>query len=132
MALDPTALQPEVVRFLGERLYATLTLLRPDGTPHVTPVGFTWDDEHCLARVITWSGSVKARLLGAGGGGPASVCQVAGGRWITLEGEATVTADPQRCALAVEMYAERYSPPSDRGSERRAIEIDVYRVMGRA
>lgn len=121
-----------MVRFLHDRHLATLTLLRADGTPHVTPVGFTWDDDSGLVRIITWSGSVKARLLHASGGGPASVCQVEGGRWLTMEGEAVVTADPQRCAIAVEMYAQRYSPPKDRGAQRRAIEIDVYRVMGRA
>jgi hypothetical protein len=97
----------------------------------VTPVGFTWDDEAGLARVITWSGSVKTRLLTAG---PlaAAVCQVDGGRWLTLEGTAEVHADPERCAEGVRRYAERYQPPKDRGPDRRVIELTVERILGRA
>ncbi len=132
MAFDPASLSPEALAFLAERHLASLTLVRPDGTPHVTAVGFTWDDESGLARVITWSGSVKYRLLEAAGPVRAALCQVDGGRWLTLEGEATVTADAERCREAVGRYAERYSPPKDRGADRRAIEIGVERVLGRA
>lgn len=132
MALDPQALEPDVLVFLRERYLASLTLLRPDGTPHVTPVGFTWDDEAGLARVITWSGSQKSRLLVRSGGGRAALCQVDGGRWLTVEGQAVSVADPQRCADAVARYAERYRPPKDRGPDRRVIEISVDKMMGRA
>ena len=132
MALDPAALGTEILAFLGERHLAALTVLRADGTPHVTPVGFTWDDDAGLARVITWAGSHKVRLLDGSGGGPAALCQVDGGRWLTLEGQATVVADPVRCADAVDRYAQRYQPPKDRGPDRRVIEIAVDRVLGRA
>ncbi len=132
MALDPASLPTDALDFLAERHLASLTLIRPDGTPHVTAVGFTWDDGPGLARVITWSGSVKARLLEAAGSSRAALCQVDGGRWLTLEGEAVVTADAGRCAEAVRRYAERYSPPKDRGADRRAIEVRVDRVLGRA
>lgn len=131
MAYDPTNLPPEVLEFLRDRHLASLTLLRPDGTPHVTPIGVTWDDRAGLARVITWNGSMKARMLAASGGGRAAVCQIDGGRWLTLEGHAEVTADPDRCAEGVRRYADRYRPPKDRGPERRVIEIRVDRVMGR-
>ena len=119
--------------FVRERHLASLTLVRPDGRPHVTPVGFTWDPDSGLARVITWNGSVKARLLAANGDGlRAAVCQVDGGRWATMEGLAVVTADPDRCAEGVRRYAERYSEPKDRGPDRRVIEITVDRLLGRA
>ncbi len=131
MSLDPAHLPAEVLTFLTERHLASLTLLRPDGTPHVTPIGFTWDDEAGLARVITWDGSYKARLLTRQGGGRAAVCQVDGGRWLTLEGHAVVSADPARCADAVDRYSARYRPPKDRGDQRRVIEITVDRVLGR-
>src|SRR5690554_3680352 len=101
MAHDPAALPPEVTTFLTERHLATLTTMRPDGTPHVVAVGFTWDPDAALVRVITWAGSRKARNLIARPGSPAAVCQVDGGRWLTLEGTAEVTADADRVAEGV-------------------------------
>ncbi|MDH3753435.1 MAG: pyridoxamine 5'-phosphate oxidase family protein [Acidimicrobiia bacterium] len=132
MRFDRSNLPDEVLAFMTERHLATLTLVRSDGTPHVTPVGFSWDDETGTARVITWAGSMKTRLLEPGGG-RAALCQVDGGRWLTLEGSAVVTGDPGRCADAVARYAERYRPPrQDRGADRRAIEVTVDRIMGLA
>lgn len=131
MALDPANLPEGVRLFLQERHLATLTTLRPDGSPHVVAVGFTWDDELGIARVITFANSRKARNVAARPGNPAAVCQVDGGRWLTLEGRATVTADPTRVADAVRRYAERYRLPGER-DDRVAIEIEVDRVLGRA
>ncbi len=132
MGHNPHHLSEEINVFLQDRHLASLTVLRADGSPHVTPVGFSWDPATATARVITWSGSHKIRLLEASGGSRAALCQVDGGRWITLEGQATATADPQECAEAVARYAKRYSPPKDRGSDRRAIVIAVDNVLGRA
>ncbi len=132
MAHDPHSLTDEMNEFLRDRHLASLTILRPDGTPHVTPVGFTWDPDTATARIITWAGAKKVRMLEAAGGGRAALCQVDGGRWVTLEGHATVTADPEQCAEAVARYGERYSPAKDRGADRRAIIIDVDSVLGRA
>jgi PPOX class probable F420-dependent enzyme len=129
MAFDPRRLPGDVLAFLAERHLATLTTVRPDGTPHVVPVGFTWDDETGLARVITSGGSRKVRHLAAGG--RVALCQVDGGRWLTLEGRAEVTAEPARVAEAVERYAERYRAPRP-NPERVAVEITVDRVLGRA
>lgn len=131
MALDPSHLPADVTAFLAERHLATLTTLRPDGTPHVVAVGFTWDPDAGLARVITWAGSRKARNVAERWSGPAAVCQVDGGRWLTLEGTATVTAEPGPVAEAVRRYTERYREPKER-SDRVVIEIDVTRAMGRA
>jgi PPOX class probable F420-dependent enzyme len=129
MALDPTALPPGAVAFVGERHLATLTTLRPDGSPHSVAVGFTWDADLGLVRIITWASSRKVRNLARGG--RASVCQVDGGRWLTFEGPAHVTDDPDRVAEAVRRYAERYRQPGER-PDRVAIEIAVDRVLGRA
>ena len=127
--VDPS---PDMLEFFAERHLASLTLVRPNGLPHVTPVGFTWDQVAGLARVITWSGSVKARLLEGSGPLEAAICQVDGGRWVTLLGLAEVSADSGRCAEAVRRYASRYCEPKDRGTERRVIEIQVRRLLGRA
>jgi PPOX class probable F420-dependent enzyme len=131
---DPAALPPEVEAFMSERHLATLTTLRPDGSPHVVPVGFTWDPQTCLVRIITFAPSRKVRNLDSGDDGVAPravVCQVDGGRWLTLEGPATVTDEPDRVAEAVRRYAERSRRPGER-PDRVAIEIAVDRVMGRA
>ena len=92
MAMAPRDLSPEALDFLTVRHLATLTTLRPDGSPHVTPVGFTWDAETSTARVITSRGSRKTRNAAAGG--PAVLCQVDGRWWLSLEGTTQVLDDP--------------------------------------
>ncbi|MHA6758323.1 pyridoxamine 5'-phosphate oxidase family protein [Streptacidiphilus sp. PAMC 29251] len=124
------SLPPSAEAFLADNHLCTLSTLRPDGSPHVVPVRFTWDGEAGLARVMTIGSRRKARNLAANPGARASVCQVAGGTWITLEGRATVTDDPQRVAEGVRRYAKRYwsSPPALPGMV--VIEIEVDRVLG--
>ena len=60
MALDPADLPDEVLAFLREYHLATLTTLREDLSPHVVAVGFSYDVEARVARVITWAASQKA------------------------------------------------------------------------
>jgi PPOX class probable F420-dependent enzyme len=129
-AYDPADLPDEVLTFLTDRHLATLTIVRADGTPQVSPVGVTYDPDTSTARVITWASSVKARLAAANGRGPVAVCQVDGGRWLALYGQATVTDDADRVAEAVRRYTERYRPPKQR-DDRVVIEIDVDRIVGR-
>ena len=62
MSLDPADLGEEVLTVLVERHLATLTNVRANGTPHVVPVGFTYEPATRLARVITSGESVKAKL----------------------------------------------------------------------
>jgi len=116
--------------FLTERHLATLTTVRPDGRLHVVPVGFTYDPERRLARVITFAPSRKARNVAANPGGPAVLCQVDGPRWLTLEGTAQLRDDPDANAEAVARYAARYRPPKQR-PDRVTIEISVQRLLGR-
>jgi PPOX class probable F420-dependent enzyme len=131
VALDPKRLPPEVLAFLAERHLATLITLRPDGSPHVVPVGFTWDKEAGLVRVITGGSSRKvAHVVAGGSSARAAVCQVDGGRWLTLEGPAVVRADAVEVAEGVRRYAGRYREPRV-NPERVVIEISVDRVMGR-
>ena len=128
MSLDPRALPEEVLAFLAERHLATLTTLRPDGSPHVVAVGFTWDDEIGLARVITNRTSRKAAHARLGG--RAVVAQVDGPRWLALEGTVLFSDDPDRIAEAVRRYAVRYRQPAE-NPLRVALEITVDRVLGR-
>ena len=112
--------------FLAERHLATLTTLRSDGSPHVVPVGFTFDDDRGVVRVITFAAAAKAAHAGAGR--RAAVCQVDGGRWLTFEGVASVSTDPADVAAAVAAYAMRYRQPKVR-DDRVVVEIDVDKVM---
>ena len=130
MAHDPRALPDEVSAFLAERHLATLTTLRPDGTPHVVAVGFTWDPEAGLVRVITNGSSRKAVHVRAGSP-RAVVAQVDGRRWLSMEGVPTVSDEPTRVAEAVRRYALRYRQPGENPA-RVVIEIAVDRVLGSA
>jgi hypothetical protein len=51
VSLELDDLGPEVLAFLTERHLATLTTLRTDGSPHVVPVGFSYEPATRLARV---------------------------------------------------------------------------------
>ena len=127
MRFDPTDLPADVLEFLRERHLATLTTLRGDGTPHVVPVGFTWDDDAGVARVITSGDSVKAR--NALNGGRAALCQVDGRRWLTLEGAASVLVHPDAVQDAVRRYAQRYRTPRENPA-RVVLAVKVDRVTG--
>ncbi|MFE2309585.1 pyridoxamine 5'-phosphate oxidase family protein [Streptomyces sp. NPDC059411] len=134
--LDPT---PEYLAFWRERHICTLTTPRPDGSPHVVPVGVTYDPEAGLARVISNKNSKKIRnVLAAQGradapGGPrVAVCQMEGRRWATLEGRAVIRTDEASVAEAVRRYAERYGRMPSPNPDRVVMEITLDRAMGRA
>ena len=129
MAHDPRALPDDVEAFLHERHLATLTTLRPDGTPHVVAVGFTWDPEQALVRVITNGTSRKVAHVRAGSP-RAVVAQVDRARWLSLEGVPVVRDEPERVAEAVRRYALRYRQPAE-NPRRVVVEIAVDRVLGR-
>ena len=117
--------------FVSEKHLGILTLVRKDGRPHSTPVGFMWDDEKKVVKIITWSGSLKTRLLQEetllG-----TISQVDGGRWVTFEGICSATGDSEICSDAVKRYSLRYSEPKDRGDERRTITMNVDRILSSA
>ena len=119
---------PEMLTFLSEYHLASLTTMRVDGSPHVVPVGFSYDHDAHVVRIITFASSLKYK--NALRGGRAVVSQVDGGRWLTLEGTVSGTSDVARVAAAVNGYAARYRQPGER-EDRVAIEIAVDRIMGR-
>jgi PPOX class probable F420-dependent enzyme len=127
---NPADLAPATLAFLTERHLATLTTLRADGSPHVVPVGVTFDAATATARVITSGTSAKARHV-RDGQARVAVCQVDGARWLTLEGTAVVKDDAASVADAVERYAQRYRQPRVNPA-RVVIEISVDRVLGNA
>src|SRR3954454_15722450 len=133
MGIDPADPGPDVLAFLTERHLATLATLRPHGSPHLVPVGVTYDPATRTARVITSGTSAKARHLrdgqGVDGGARVAVCQVDGRRWLTLEGTAVVRDDAAAVADAVARYAVRYRQPRENPA-RVVLEISVDRILG--
>ncbi|NNH69349.1 PPOX class F420-dependent oxidoreductase [Nocardia uniformis] len=119
-------LSSAALAFVTDRHLATLTTLRADGTPHVVAVGFTWDPEAGIARIICDGGSVKVR--NARRSGYAAVSQVDGARWLTLEGPAEVLDDPANVSEAVDRYIGRYRRPRENPT-RVVIAITVKRVL---
>jgi len=128
MALDPAGLSAAARDFLTERHLATLTTLRPDGTPHVVPVGFTFDPGSQVARVITSGSSVKAANASLDGA-RASLCQLEGRHWLTLEGRVRVQRDADAVRDAEERYAVRYRVPRENPA-RVVLVVEVDRVLG--
>lgn len=132
MAIDPLRPGQDFLDFWREPRLGTLTTLNPGGTPHLVPVGVTYDPESGLARVTSHRGSFKVRNVRAAGpsGAPVAVCQVDGPRWATLEGRATISEDPVAVEEAVRRYAERYERTPRPNPERVVIEIALTRGMG--
>ncbi len=128
MSLDVNDLGPSVIDFLVQRHLATLTTLRADGSPHVVPVGFTYDPPTRIARVITSGDSVKARNAGRAGA-LGALCQVDGGRWLTLTGPLMVATDAEAVADAVGRYARRYRQPRE-NPRRVALLMQVTKILG--
>lgn len=126
-------LTPEQHVFVTERHLATLTTLRPDGTPHVVPVGYTWDPDQGVIRITTRHTSAKVRNIetrtAQGQEVRAAVCQVDGGRWLTLEGTIAVVRDRGEVLEAMRRYAVRYRTLTE-DPRRVVLRLTVDRIMG--
>ncbi|MEU2549089.1 TIGR03618 family F420-dependent PPOX class oxidoreductase [Streptomyces roseolus] len=131
--MDTDPLPTDGDLFWQERRTCFLTTLRPDGSPHTTPVGVTYDPETRIARVITDGDNKKVRniraALAAGTEARVNVSQAEGRRWSTLEGTAVVKDDPAAVADAERRYTERYKVPRV-NPNRVVIEITVTRALG--
>lgn len=126
MPSRPSDISDALATFLAERHLASLTTLRADGSPHVVPVGFSYDSVAGEVRIITFDGCQK--VANARRGGRAAVSQVDGGRWVTLEGTIRATTDSAEVHAAVTGYAARYQQPKER-PDRVALVITVDRVL---
>ncbi|NQX10833.1 TIGR03618 family F420-dependent PPOX class oxidoreductase [Microbacteriaceae bacterium VKM Ac-2855] len=119
-------LSAEGLAFVAERHLAVLSTFGPDGSIHAVPVGFTFDPEDDTLRIITGGPTRKAWNVRRAGS--ASVCQVDGARWLTLDGPTVVDDDPDAVADAVRRYAERYRQPRP-NPERVVLRMHVRRVL---
>jgi len=123
------AFPPALLEHWTERHLCSLTTLRPDGTPHVVPVGVALDHEQQCAWVITSPTSRKARNLAVPGA--VAACAVDGPRWSTLEGRGVVVTDAASVARAVHCYTARYRVPRENPT-RVALRIEVDRFLASA
>ncbi|MFE4862734.1 pyridoxamine 5'-phosphate oxidase family protein [Streptomyces sp. NPDC056670] len=135
MAHDVHRPDSAYLSFWRERHICTLTTSRPDGSPHVVPVGATYDPEAGLARIITGGGSRKVANIRAAAeadpkGARVALCQLEGRRWATLEGRAFVRTEPELIADAEARYTERYQRVPRENPQRVLIEIRLTRAMG--
>ncbi|MFF1378474.1 pyridoxamine 5'-phosphate oxidase family protein [Streptomyces sp. NPDC058308] len=135
--IDPRDPPEPYLSFWRERRVCTLTTLRPDGTPHVVPVGVTYDPAAGVARVLARRTSRKVLniLAAAGPDGPGArvaVCQFEGRRWATLEGRAVIRREPAAIEEAELRYEERYERRPSPNPDRVLIEITLTRALGKA
>ena len=103
MALDPADLPSAAVDFMTERHLATLTTLRRDGSPHVVPVGFTWDREERVARVML-------RVLGRN---PDAVFLIAGYTDAVGSDEDNASLSDRRAEAVAEVLTEEFDVPTE-------------------
>jgi len=129
MARTADDLSAAAHELLGEYHLASLTTLRADGTPHAVAVGFTFDADAALARVITVEGSQKVRNVERAG--YAALTHVDGPRWLTVEGPARIRREPEQVRDAEQRYARRYRQPKE-NPRRVVIEVSITRVLGSA
>ncbi len=118
-------LSDDALAFVTERHLATLSTLSADGSIHVVAVGFTYRDG--IARVITSGESRKVANVIADG--RASIAQVDGAHWLTVQGTASIARDPESVQLGVDLYAERYRQPRV-NPLRVVIVLEVEKVLG--
>jgi F420H(2)-dependent biliverdin reductase len=112
--------------FVRERHLATLSTTKRDGRLHVVPVGFTWEQTAAQAWVICSGDSQKAANIRAGS--RACLCQVEGRRWLSIEGPAEISEDPETVREAERRYTNRYRPPRD-NPKRVCLIIRAERVL---
>ncbi|NQW23291.1 MAG: PPOX class F420-dependent oxidoreductase [SAR202 cluster bacterium] len=127
--------QQETEQFLAQPRIAHLVTLRPEGTPHVAPVWFLWNQGRVL--VMADANAVKVRNIKLN---PAVAVSIATPErplsYVVLEGQAAITSE--NLASVVERMCVLYDG-SERGAEFAKellgdermvlLEISVDRVM---
>jgi PPOX class probable F420-dependent enzyme len=127
MARTVADLTKQDVSFLQERHLGTLTTMRADGTPHVVAIAFTYSD-----GVVTIISSDRTqKVVNVEQTQRASVCQVDGRRWLTLEGNAAVARDPESVTYGEREFEKRYRPVRE-NPQRVVIRFEVDRILGRS
>ncbi len=102
---------PEVAELLAAEGCHWLATVRPDGLPHVVPVGATWMDG--AFYFTTGQGTRKEKNIGSN---PHCVITVsASGFDLVVEGEAAKLSDPAKLERLAEVYRTHNWPVTVRG-----------------
>jgi hypothetical protein len=109
--------------YWDERRVAILATTRRDGTLHQVPVRCMRDGSRFL--VLTECCSVKARNVAQTG--RASLAEETSTRWVTVEGPAHMSADPDLVAKARALYATRHQGTGRFGE--CVLVVEVERVL---
>lgn len=132
----PRLTPPEIDAYLAGPHVAHFASIRPDGTPHISPVWYQWDDGK--VTVVSGDAAVKTRNVRCN---PEVALSVATDEWpyqyVILEGSATVRTDNLKDA--VRAIFSRYEG-AERGEQDAneltagdqklvAIEINVRRIL---
>jgi F420H(2)-dependent biliverdin reductase len=131
VAFDLKNPSESVLAFLQQRCFASLTTTRPDGRLHAALVGFTYVPETAEAFLILRGTGVKqANLRAADGPSPVVICQVDGGKWVSLEGTLTVHDTDEMRSTALAHYRQRYGDGVAADPTRLAGVLQVTRMYG--
>jgi len=114
--------------FLSVPRLASMAFALPDDRIHQTPVKMALEVESGIAVVLTSSRSVKARRISnAGRQVRVALNEHSSTLWVTLEGPATVSAEPDRVDWARGVYASRFGARSVWGDV--IVEVAVETVL---
>lgn len=122
---------PAVQDFWIERHLQTLTTVTPQGRPHTVPVAGVLEPGRPLVQILCSRRSRKVRNVRAAhpGAAWATVCQVDGRRWTTLEGTAQILTAPDAITAAERLYATRFRTPRP-NPDRVVLTLHVSTVLG--
>jgi len=119
---------PDVLRRLAEERNVWLCTVRPDGSPHLTPVWFVHDGSRWW--IGTDGGSVKVRNIRAES--RVSLALEDGGSPVVAEGDAVPRHEPFPAGV-VAAFAAKYgwdvTEPEQPGGERVLLEVRVRRWL---
>ncbi len=106
-----------------------LSLVRPDGRLHATPVKAVYliDDDKVRAAALVARRSAKAGIVGSAPSRAALTEHDPHG-WVSIEGRATISDDPRLFARAREGYQQRFAHPSTWGDVLVIVEAEYVRT----
>lgn len=125
------SVSPKAQRFWNLPLVGVLSLVRPDGSLHATPVKAVYliDEEHVRAAALVARRSAKARIVGSLPSRAALTEHDPHG-WVSIEGPCHLSDDPRLLARAREGYQRRFAHPSTWGDVLVIVEAEHIRTGG--